>query len=75
MRILLVEDHVGLVPWVARALEKSRYTVERSLNASMPTHGSRPSATNLVILDLSLARMDGTTSCGRCGRGARATPC
>ncbi len=59
MRILLVEDHVGLFPWVARALEKSRYTVERSLNGVDADARLATERYDLVILDLSLARMYG----------------
>ena len=59
MRILLVEDHVELSRWVARALEKSRYTVERSLNGVDADARLATERYDLVILDLSLARMDG----------------
>jgi two-component system, OmpR family, response regulator TctD len=59
MRILLVEDHVELSRWVARALEKSRYTVERSLNGADADARLATETYDLVLLDLSLARMDG----------------
>ena len=59
MRILLVEDHVELSRWVGRALERSRYTVERSLNGADADARLATEAYDLVILDLSLARMDG----------------
>ena len=59
MRILLVEDHVELSRWVARALEKSHYTVERSLNGADADARLATERYDLVILDLSLARMDG----------------
>lgn len=59
MRILLVEDHVELSRWVGRALEKSHYTVERSLNGADADARLSTERYDLVILDLSLARMDG----------------
>ena len=59
MRILLVEDHVELSRWVGRALEKSLYTVERSLNGADADARLATERYDLVILDLSLARMDG----------------
>ena len=59
MRILLVEDHVELSRWVGRALERSRYTVERSLNGADADARLATETYDLVILDLSLARLDG----------------
>jgi len=59
MRILLVEDHVELSRWIARALERSRYTVERSLNGADADARLTTERYDLVILDLALARMDG----------------
>lgn len=59
MRILLVEDHLELSRWVGRALEKARYTVERSLNGADADARLATERYDLVILDLSLARLDG----------------
>ncbi len=59
MRILLVEDHVELSRWVGRALEQARYTVERSLNGADADARLATETYDLVILDLSLARLDG----------------
>ena len=59
MRILLVEDHVELSRWVGRALEQARYTVERSMNGADADARLATETYDLVILDLSLARMDG----------------
>jgi two-component system response regulator TctD len=59
LRILLVEDHVELSRWVGRALEKSRYTVERSMNGADADARLAVESYDLVILDLSLARLDG----------------
>jgi two-component system response regulator TctD len=59
MRLLLVEDHVELSRWVGLALEKSHYTVERSMNGADADARLATERYDLVILDLSLARMDG----------------
>ena len=59
MRILLVEDHVELSRWVGRALEQARYTVERSMNGADADARLSTETYDLVILDLSLARLDG----------------
>ncbi|MBK8323191.1 MAG: response regulator [Betaproteobacteria bacterium] len=59
MRILLVEDYVELSRWVGRALEQSRYTVERSMNGADADARLTTETYDLVILDLSLARLDG----------------
>jgi two-component system, OmpR family, response regulator TctD len=59
MRILLVEDHVQLSRWVARALEASRFTVERAMNGADADALLAAGSFDLVILDLNLALMDG----------------
>jgi len=59
LRILLVEDHVELSRWVGRALEKAHYTVERSMNGADADARLATERYDLVILDLSLARLDG----------------
>ena len=59
MKILLVEDHVELSRWIARALGGHRYTVERALNGVDADGLLATQSYDLVILDLSLARMDG----------------
>jgi two-component system, OmpR family, response regulator TctD len=59
LRILLVEDHVELSRWVARALEESRFEVDRALNGADADAMLAQSSYDLVLLDLNLARMDG----------------
>lgn len=59
MRILLVEDHIELSRWVARALEQSRFEVDRALNGADADALLAGGSYDLVILDLTLARMDG----------------
>jgi two-component system response regulator TctD len=59
MRILLVEDHIELSRWVARALTESNFSVERALNGADADALLTAETYDLVILDLSLAKMDG----------------
>jgi len=59
MRILLVEDHVELSRWMAKALAQSHFTVERALNGADADALLAVQPFDLVILDLTLARMDG----------------
>ena len=59
MRILLVEDHVELSRWMARALAESHFTIERAMNGADADALLAVEPFDLVILDLTLARMDG----------------
>jgi two-component system response regulator TctD len=59
MKMLLVEDHVELGRWVARALEDNRFSVERALNGADADALLAVHAYDLVILDLSLPKVDG----------------
>lgn len=59
MRILLVEDHVELSRWVARALTESNFDVERAMNGADADALLAAHEYDLLILDLSLAKMDG----------------
>jgi len=59
MRILLVEDNVELSRWVARALRGASFTVECAFNGSDADAMLAREDYALVILDLTLARMDG----------------
>ena len=59
VRILLVEDNRTLAEWLARTLRKDKYVVECVHNGSDADHQLRTQTYDLVILDLSLPRMDG----------------
>jgi two-component system response regulator TctD len=59
MRILLVEDHQELSHWVARALRDARLTVETAGNGADADALLLTQEYGLVILDLSLPKMDG----------------
>lgn len=59
MRLLLVEDNRELSEWLAKALEHSRYTVDRALTGEQGDTHLRTAHYDLVILDLSLPDIDG----------------
>ncbi|OON62225.1 DNA-binding response regulator [Massilia sp. KIM] len=59
MRILLVEDHDELAHWVAKALRDAHLTVERAANGADADALLHTQDYALVILDLTLPRMDG----------------
>jgi two-component system, OmpR family, response regulator TctD len=59
MRILLVEDHVELSRWLAKALHDARLTVECAMNGADADALLHTQEYGLVILDLSLPKMDG----------------
>ncbi|SNS14004.1 two component transcriptional regulator, winged helix family [Noviherbaspirillum humi] len=59
MRILLVEDHAELSHWVAKALRDARLSVECAMNGADADALLHTQEYALVILDLSLPKMDG----------------
>ncbi|NEX63583.1 response regulator [Noviherbaspirillum galbum] len=59
MRILLVEDHAELSRLVAKALQDARLTVECAMDGADADALLHTQEYALVILDLSLPRMDG----------------
>ena len=59
MRILLVEDNHQLAEWLARTLRKSGYTVDCVYDGAAADHLLYTQIYSLVILDLSLPRLDG----------------
>jgi two-component system response regulator TctD len=59
MRILLVEDHTELQHWLAKALRDSHLTVECADNGADADALLHTQDYALVILDLTLPRMDG----------------
>jgi two-component system, OmpR family, response regulator TctD len=59
MRILLVEDHAELSRWVAKALQDARLTVECAMDGGDADSLLHTQEYALVILDLSLPKMDG----------------
>ena len=59
MRILLVEDHTELSHWLSRALREANLTVECADNGADADALLHTQDYALVILDLTLPRMDG----------------
>ncbi len=59
MRILLVEDHVELSHWVSKALRDANFTVECAATGADADALLHTQDYALVILDLTLPRMDG----------------
>lgn len=59
MRILLVEDNRALAEWLARTLRKDKYVVECVYNGADADHLLHTQSYDLIILDLSLPKVDG----------------
>jgi two-component system, OmpR family, response regulator TctD len=59
MRILLVEDNRSLSDWLARTLRDSQYTIDCVYNGADADHLLYTQIYELVILDLSMPKMDG----------------
>src|SRR5712692_9185571 len=59
MRILLVEDNRPLAEWLTRTLCDNRYAVDCVYNGADADHLLRTQSYALVILDLSLPKLDG----------------
>ena len=59
MRILLVEDNLSLAEWLTRTLQRSKFAVDCAYNGADADHLLRTQTYELVILDLSLPRLDG----------------
>jgi two-component system response regulator TctD len=59
MRILLVEDHADLSHWISKALQAARLTVECAMNGADADALLHTQEYALVILDLTLPKMDG----------------
>lgn len=74
MRILLVEDHAELARWLARALRDVYLTVEHASNGADADSLLHTQQYALVILDLSLPKMDGLEVLKRLRARASKTP-
>jgi two-component system response regulator TctD len=59
MRILLVEDNRELAGWLARALQKENYKVDCVYDGVSADHLLYTQTYALVVLDLSLPKLDG----------------
>jgi two-component system response regulator TctD len=59
MRILLVEDHLDLSRWIGKALQDARLTVEFATDGEQADSLLHTQDYALVILDLTLPKLDG----------------
>jgi two-component system response regulator TctD len=59
MRILLVEDHAELSRWIGKALQDARLSVECAMNGADADALLHTQEYALVVLDLTLPKMDG----------------
>jgi len=59
MRILLVEDHLELSRWISKALTDARLSVECAVNGADADALLHTQDYALVVLDLTLPKMDG----------------
>jgi two-component system response regulator TctD len=74
MRILVVEDNAELAQWLVRTLRSEQYTVDCIDNGADADYALQSEQYNLVILDLSLPRMDGKEVLRRLRARSNATP-
>src|SRR5882672_9872257 len=74
MRILLVEDNKTLAEWLQRSLEKEQYGVDCVGNGVDADLVLRTETYDLVILDLSLPKMDGQEVLRRMRARGSSTP-
>ncbi len=63
MRILLVEDEIGIAKVVRRGLEQARYEVETAQDGTTGLQMALQGSYALIILDLMLPGMDGLRIC------------
>jgi two-component system, OmpR family, response regulator TctD len=61
MRVLLVEDNRELSDWIARALRQSGMVVDELRDGVQAEHVLATQTYDIVLLDLSLPRLDGLT--------------
>lgn len=59
MRILVVEDNIDLAQWLCRTLRKEHYTVDCIDNGMDADFVLQSEKYNLVVLDLTLPKLDG----------------
>lgn len=60
MRVLLVEDNRPLSEWLALTLQRSKYTVDCVYNGADADHLLLTQQYELIILDLSLPKLEGS---------------
>lgn len=74
MRILLVEDDIQLADSLAEALTAQRYAVDLARDGEMADQQARHLVYDLVLLDVTLPKLDGVGLCQRLRDRGYATP-
>jgi two-component system response regulator TctD len=74
MRLLLVEDNAELADWLARLLRRDNYTVDCVGDGEDADHVLSVQDYDLVILDLTLPKLDGLQVLRRLRRRGSRTP-
>ncbi|MFT4001223.1 MAG: response regulator [Rhizobium sp.] len=74
MRLLIVEDNRELASWLGKALRQAQYAVDIAYDGEDAEHMLKVAAYAVVILDLSLPRMDGLTLLKRLRQSGNKVP-
>ena len=74
MRLLLVEDTEDLARWLEKALTQKGFAVDRVADGMAADHALQCEAYALVVLDISLPRMDGLEVLARLRRRGQSVP-
>lgn len=74
MRLLIVEDNRELASWLGKALRQAQYVVDIAYDGEDAEHMLKVAAYAVVILDLSLPKMDGLTLLKRLRQAGNKVP-
>jgi two-component system, OmpR family, response regulator TctD len=74
MRILIVEDNRELASWLGKALRQAQYAVDIANDGEDAEHMLKVAAYAVVILDLSLPKLDGLTLLKRLRQSGNKVP-
>ena len=74
MRLLLVEDTEELARWLEKALTQKGFAVDRVADGMAADHALQCESYALVVLDISLPRMDGLEVLARLRRRGQSVP-
>ncbi|AYG68333.1 MULTISPECIES: response regulator [Rhizobium] len=74
MRLLIVEDNRELASWLGKALRQAQYAVDIAYDGEDAEHMLKVAGYAVVILDLSLPKMDGLTLLKRLRQSGNKVP-
>ncbi|CAN7460417.1 response regulator [Rhizobium rhizogenes] len=74
MRLLIVEDNRELASWLGKALRQAQYAVDIAHDGEDAEHMLKVASYAVVILDLSLPKIDGLTLLKRLRQGGNKVP-